>query len=334
LFGGPGILPPFREGKLIPLAVTSARRSSLLPEIPTVAEAGLAGFDYTEWQGMWAPAGTPADIVDKIGKDVARALAAPDLRASLMKMTGVEPMSMSPTEFARFVASESESAAHLVKAAGITPQAAQTGAPASGSATGGPRPTWQQRMDEARREAAAGNTKVLRGPSGVLAMYNNPQPFCYRYMIPGDWVEAEEPGLYRSRHGKASAGVAFRLTREFESARGATLVERAATVITREHEKAMGRALAGVALTPFESARPSTWKWTAASSVQGNTLSGVAPKVLVDLSPEAVAQITVFGTPDDDGLTRTIIESLKTTSDPQCYWAELERELKSMYAER
>jgi len=334
LFGGPGILPPFREGKLIPLAVTSARRSSLLPEIPTLAEAGLAGFDYTEWQGMWAPAGTPADIVDKIGKDVARALAAPDLHALLMKMTGIEPMSMAPAEFARFVTSESESAAHLLKAAGITPQAAQTRAPATGSATGGPRPTWQQKMDEARREAAAGNTKVLRGPSGVLAMYNNPRPFCYRYMIPGDWVEAEEPGLYRSRHVKASAGVAFRLAQEFEGARGATLLERAATVITREHEKTLGRALAGVALTPFESVRPNTWKWMAASSVQGNTLSGVAPKVLVDLSPEAVAQITVFGTPDDDGLARSIIESLKTTSDPQCYWAELEYELRSMYGDR
>jgi tripartite-type tricarboxylate transporter receptor subunit TctC len=121
LFGGPGILPPLREGKLIALAVTSARRSSLLPEIPTVAEAGLAGFNYTEWQGMWAPAGTPADIVDKIGKDVARALAAPDLRALLMKMTGSEPMSMAPAEFARFVANESESAARIVKTVGIKP---------------------------------------------------------------------------------------------------------------------------------------------------------------------------------------------------------------------
>jgi len=326
--------PQLRDGRLIALAVTSARRSSLLPDIPTVAEAGPAGFEYTEWYGMWAPAGTPAHIVDKIGKDVARALTAPDLRAKLAQATGMEPMSMAPAEFARFVASESESAAYLIKMAGITPEVAQTGAPAAESATGGPRPAWQQRMEEARRSAAAGNTKVLRGPSGLLAMYNNPSPFCYRYVIPGDWVEAEEPGLYRSTHGKAVAGVAFRLAREFEGARGETLVERVATVITREHEKAMGKALVGVALTPFESVRPSTWKWMAASSVQGNTLSGVAPKVLVDLSPEAVAQITVFGTPDDDGLVRRIIESLKTTSDPQCYWAELERELRSMYGDR
>lgn len=115
-------MPQFRDGRLIALAVTSARRSSLLPEIPTVAEAGLAGFDYTEWKGMWAPAGTPADIVDKIGNDVAWALAAPDLRAFWLKMTGIEPMSMAPAEFARFVASESEFAARIYKAAGIKPQ--------------------------------------------------------------------------------------------------------------------------------------------------------------------------------------------------------------------
>jgi len=118
---GPSVTP-LREGKLIALAVTSARRSSLLPEIPTLAEADLAGFDFTEWYGMWAPAGTPADIVDKIAKDVARAVAGPDLRASVWKMMGLEPMSISPDEFARFVASESESAAHIVKAAGIKPQ--------------------------------------------------------------------------------------------------------------------------------------------------------------------------------------------------------------------
>ena len=117
----PGFLHPIREGRLVALAVTSARRSSLLPEIPTVAEAGLAGFDYMNWYGMWAPAGTPADIVDRIANDVARALAAPELRASLVKM-GTEPMSIAPADFARFVVSESELTARIVKAAGIKPQ--------------------------------------------------------------------------------------------------------------------------------------------------------------------------------------------------------------------
>lgn len=117
----PGFMLPISDDRLIALAVTSARRSSLLPEVPTLAEAGLPGFDYSEWYGMWAPAGTPADIVHKIGKDVARALATPDLRDLFMKK-GAEPMSMAPADFARFVASESESTAHIVKAAGIKPE--------------------------------------------------------------------------------------------------------------------------------------------------------------------------------------------------------------------
>jgi len=326
--------PQLRDGRLIALAVTSARRSSLLPEIPTVAEAGPAGFEYTEWYGMWAPAGTPAHIVDKIGKDVARALTAPDLRAKLAQVTGMEPMSMAPAEFARFVASESESAAYLIKVVGITPEVALTGAPATGPPTGGPRPAWQQNMDEARRVAATGNAFVLRGSSGVLTMYNNPRPFCYMYMIPGDWVEAEETGLYRSKEGPARAGVAVLLPRHLEKVEGKTLVERARNDITQVYEKARGRPLAGVKVAPFESARTGTWKWTAAPATQGHLTEIFPSKIIVDLSPNAIVQITVGQTPDDDGLARRIIESLKTTSDPQCYWADLERELRSGFGDR
>ena len=114
-------LPQIRDGKLVALGVTSARRSSLLPEVPTIAEAGVAGFDYPIWYGVWAPAGTPAGVVDKLAKDIARALGGPDLREWLAKH-GAEPMSMAQPEFARFVLSESESAARIIEAAGIKPQ--------------------------------------------------------------------------------------------------------------------------------------------------------------------------------------------------------------------
>ena len=110
-----------RAGRLHPLAVSTKKRSSLLPEVPTIAEAGVAGFDYPIWYGVWAPAGTPPGVVEKLAKDIARALAAPDLREWLAKHGG-EPMSMTPPEFARFVVSESESAARLIEAAGIKPQ--------------------------------------------------------------------------------------------------------------------------------------------------------------------------------------------------------------------
>lgn len=114
-------LQDIREGKLLPLGVSSAQRSSVLPEVPTIAESGVVGYDDTIWVGLWAPAGTPASVVDKLAKDVARALAAPDVRERFTTL-GAEPMSMTSAEFARFVHSETEAAARITKAAGIKPQ--------------------------------------------------------------------------------------------------------------------------------------------------------------------------------------------------------------------
>jgi tripartite-type tricarboxylate transporter receptor subunit TctC len=114
-------LVDIRAGRLRPLGVSTTKRSSLLPDVPTIAEAGIAGFDYPIWYGVWAPADTPAGVVDKLAKDIARALGAPDLREWLAKH-GAEPMSMAQPEFARFVLNESESAVRIIEAAGIKPQ--------------------------------------------------------------------------------------------------------------------------------------------------------------------------------------------------------------------
>ena len=114
-------LPHIREGRLRALGVSSARRSSLLPEVPTIAEAGLAGFNFPIWYGVWAPAGTPAGVVDKLVKDIGRVLAGQSLRDWVTKHGG-EPMNMTQPEFARFVLSESESAAQIISAAGINAQ--------------------------------------------------------------------------------------------------------------------------------------------------------------------------------------------------------------------
>jgi tripartite-type tricarboxylate transporter receptor subunit TctC len=110
-----------RAGSLRPLGVSTKKRSSWLPEVPTIAEVCVAGFDCPIWYGVWTPAGTPAGVVDKLAKDIARALAAPDLQEWLSKH-GADPMSMSQLEFARFVSSESESAVRVIEAAGIEPQ--------------------------------------------------------------------------------------------------------------------------------------------------------------------------------------------------------------------
>jgi len=113
-------LPQIRDGKLIALGVSTARRSALLPEVPTIAEAGVAGFDFPIWYGLWAPAGTPAGVIDKLVKDIGRVLAGQSLRDWVTKHGG-EPMNMTQPEFARFVLSESESAAQVSKAVGIKP---------------------------------------------------------------------------------------------------------------------------------------------------------------------------------------------------------------------
>jgi tripartite-type tricarboxylate transporter receptor subunit TctC len=106
-------LPHIRDGTLVALGVSTAWRSSLLPEVPTIAEAGVAGFDFPIWYGIWVPAGTPSSVVEKLSKDIGRVLAEPDLRDWITKHGG-EPMSMTQPEFARFVQRESEGAAPLI----------------------------------------------------------------------------------------------------------------------------------------------------------------------------------------------------------------------------
>jgi tripartite-type tricarboxylate transporter receptor subunit TctC len=114
-------LPFVRDGKLVALAVSTAKRSSALPNVPTVAEAGLPGFDYSLWVGMFAPAGTPADVVDKIARDVRTVAQSADVKERFAAL-GAEQMPMTPSEFKQFVDGEIADSAKVVKAAGIKAQ--------------------------------------------------------------------------------------------------------------------------------------------------------------------------------------------------------------------
>ena len=114
-------LADIHAGKLRALGVTTKTRSRLLPEVPTIAEAGVPGFDWPIWYGVWVPAGTPAGVVDKLAKDLAGVLAAPEFRAWL-EAHGAERMSMTQPEFASFVLKESEGAERIINAAGVKPQ--------------------------------------------------------------------------------------------------------------------------------------------------------------------------------------------------------------------
>ena len=114
-------LPFVKDGKLVALAVSTAKRSSVLPKVPTVAEAGVPGFDYSLWVGLFAPAGTPADVVDKVAGDVRSAAQSSDIKERFTAL-GAEPMPMSSAEFKRFVETEIADSAKVIKAAGIKAQ--------------------------------------------------------------------------------------------------------------------------------------------------------------------------------------------------------------------
>ena len=188
-------------------------------------------------------------------------------------------------------------------------------------------PTWQERMEDARRLAKGASEYTLATPSGVFVFYNNPQPFCYMYAIPGDWVAAPEPSAHRSRDGNAFVGVLFRLRRELEGLPGKTLAERALNDITRRNQEAVGHTLT-VRIVPFKSSRSGAWEWTAASIAQRDRDLTLPRKIVVDIGSAGVAEITVIGTPDDAALARAIVDRLSTTSDRQCYWSTLESMLK------
>ncbi|HTO50165.1 MAG TPA: tripartite tricarboxylate transporter substrate binding protein [Burkholderiales bacterium] len=102
---GPGALPHVRSGKLKALATGGARRSVAMPELATVAEQGIAGFDGVAWIGFVAPAGTPRAIVDRLNEETVKILALPDVRERFVSQ-GAEPVGNSPGEFAAYIKAE------------------------------------------------------------------------------------------------------------------------------------------------------------------------------------------------------------------------------------
>jgi tripartite-type tricarboxylate transporter receptor subunit TctC len=108
------------QGKVVPLAVSTAQRATLLPNVPTIAEAGYPDAEYLFWGGLSAPAKTPSVIVGKLNAEVAKALANPTVQAKLAQI-GVTPMPMSPEQYGKFFADDVAAMIKLGKAANITP---------------------------------------------------------------------------------------------------------------------------------------------------------------------------------------------------------------------
>jgi tripartite-type tricarboxylate transporter receptor subunit TctC len=114
----PGTLQHVKAGRLNVLAVTSARRSPLLPETPTIAETGIPGYQASTWFGVFAPGGTPKEIVARLNAEINKALSAPELTEHL-RMEGAEAIGGTPEEFRTFFRGEIERWAPVVKAAGV-----------------------------------------------------------------------------------------------------------------------------------------------------------------------------------------------------------------------
>jgi tripartite-type tricarboxylate transporter receptor subunit TctC len=109
------------SGKLRALAVTSAKRSSSVPDMPTVSEAGVPGYEATSWSAVMAPAGTPRDVINRINVAIAESLRAPKVK-DVLAVNGAEAVGNSPDEFARMLRAEMAKWAKVVKSAGIKPE--------------------------------------------------------------------------------------------------------------------------------------------------------------------------------------------------------------------
>jgi tripartite-type tricarboxylate transporter receptor subunit TctC len=110
-----------KSGKARAIATTGSKRAKLMPDVPTVAEQGFPGYEALNWYGYLAPASTPKEIVDRLSKEIAKALASPKV-IEQMEKTGVEPLAMTPDEFGRYIKREYDTWGKVVKEAGIKPQ--------------------------------------------------------------------------------------------------------------------------------------------------------------------------------------------------------------------
>ena len=113
------VLQHIRAGKLWALAVTTAKRSSALPDVPTLEEAGLKGFDIGTWFGVLAPAATPKDVLQRLNAEMVKIIQSPEFRKR-MEEIGAEPIGNSPEQMARQIKDETEKFARLVKDAKVT----------------------------------------------------------------------------------------------------------------------------------------------------------------------------------------------------------------------
>ncbi len=117
----PSALGQIRAGRIHPLAVTILKRSSVLPDVPTMDESGVKGYDAASWYAVLAPAGTPKNVIARLGKEIVRIMAVPEVRGKFAN-DGFEPAGTGPAEFGKFLRAELAKWEKAIKAAGIKPE--------------------------------------------------------------------------------------------------------------------------------------------------------------------------------------------------------------------
>ena len=115
----PSSIQHFESGRLIPLGVSSLKRNIALPNVPSIAEAALPGFEAIEWNGVLVPAGTPPAIITRLNQAIVKALAIPDVKERIIGL-GADPVGSSPEEFAAFIKKELATWSKVIKEVGIT----------------------------------------------------------------------------------------------------------------------------------------------------------------------------------------------------------------------
>lgn len=115
----PGVaVPLIRDGRILALGVGTPARAPMLPNVPTIAEAGLPGHEFDLWFGLLAPAKTPRPIIDQLSKEVARALALPDVKERMLSL-GAVPTSSTPEQFDAFIRAEIQKLGKVIRTAGV-----------------------------------------------------------------------------------------------------------------------------------------------------------------------------------------------------------------------
>jgi tripartite-type tricarboxylate transporter receptor subunit TctC len=114
-------MPYIKANRLRPLGVTTLKRAEALPNVPTISEAGVPGYESVQWFGMLVPAGTPRPVVDRLHQEITRAVRAPEMKERLNSL-GLDVVAGTPEEFGAYIKSETDKWAKVIKTMGIKPE--------------------------------------------------------------------------------------------------------------------------------------------------------------------------------------------------------------------